>query len=94
MEEDAVTEWAEQLSGLTGEQIKHGLVEWDGDWPPSSTEFRKACLDVGKNEFGLDYIPEYHRTAPVERRIESDELKAKRKDQYETGLANLKNILK
>ena len=40
----ALTEWAEGLAGLTNEEIKTGLDRWDGDWPPSLPEFRKACL--------------------------------------------------
>lgn len=40
----AVTEWSEQLAGVTGEQVRRGLAVWDEDWPPSSPQFRKACL--------------------------------------------------
>lgn len=40
----AAAEWADGLAGLTNEQIAEGLAEWDGDWPPSLPEFRKACL--------------------------------------------------
>ena len=38
-----VTEWSEQLTGITGEQVKSGLAKWDSDWPPSCAEFRKIC---------------------------------------------------
>ena len=40
----AVQEWAEGLGGLTGQQLRRGLDMWDEDWPPSLSEFRKACL--------------------------------------------------
>jgi len=64
IEEVAVEEWRNRLSGVTGEQIKHGLESWDGDWPPSSEEFKKACNGRQTNEFGLDYIPECYRQQP------------------------------
>ena len=38
-----VGEWANQLEGVTGEQVKHGLDNWAEDWPPSSAEFAKLC---------------------------------------------------
>ena len=38
-----VTEWSEQLAGITGAQVKSGLAKWDSDWPPSCSEFRKIC---------------------------------------------------
>lgn len=60
-EDDVVTEWAERLSGLSQEQIAHGLNAWTGDWPPTSEEFRKCCLGTGKNDFGLTHVPQYHR---------------------------------
>lgn len=43
IEELAVQEWSEQLSGLTGDEIKYGLDTWKEDWPPSSVEFVKCC---------------------------------------------------
>lgn len=44
IEETAIKEWSEQLAGLTGEQIKHGLDSWLEDWPPSAPEFKKVCM--------------------------------------------------
>lgn len=47
----AVSEWAERLGGLSGEEIKYGLDNWKGRWPPSVEEFREACRpDVGLTE--------------------------------------------
>lgn len=43
----AVDEWGKVLAGVTAEQVKRGLLEWDRDWPPSALEFRKACLGKG-----------------------------------------------
>lgn len=94
LEKIAASEWGSHLFGLTGEQIKHGLETWNGDWPPSATEFRKACEGKAVNEFGLDYIPECHRIKNPERLLESDELKAHRREVGKKGVADLKTILK
>lgn len=40
----AVAEWADGLADLGAEHLRHGLASWDGDWPPSLPEFRRACL--------------------------------------------------
>ena len=37
------SEWAKELSGVTVEQVKNGLDNWDNEWPPSCVEFRKVC---------------------------------------------------
>lgn len=57
----AVAEWGEILAGLNLDQIAAGLANWNSDWPPSAHEFRKACIGAGRNEYGLDYVPEYYR---------------------------------
>jgi len=44
IEEVAVREWGKRLEGLTGEQIRHGLDAWEGEWPPTADEFRQCCL--------------------------------------------------
>jgi hypothetical protein len=83
IEEIAVNEWAEGLSGVTGEQIKRGLSEWAEAWPPSMGEFKAACTGKAKNGFGLDYVPEcYRERAPVldaSRLLSSDERDEKRR---------------
>lgn len=62
IEEIAVQEWSIGLAGLSNDDIKRGLDSWAENWPPSLPEFRAACLGKSKlNEFGLDYVPEYHR---------------------------------
>lgn len=99
IEQIAVTEWAQGLAGITGEQVKTGLELWSGDWPPCMDEFRDACLGKksGKNEFGLDYIPEYYRQRPPEldrsKLLSSDERDKKRKDAADQ-LLKLKAALK
>lgn len=76
IEEQVVDEWSRGLAGLSGDDIKRGLDSWSEPWPPSLPEFRAACLGRvgGKNEFGLDYIPEYYRAPPIStaRRLRSD----------------------
>lgn len=94
VEELAVNEWAERLGGLSGEQIKFGLDNWDGDWPPSADEFKKACLNKKTNGFGLDYIPEYHRIKNPERLLESDEVKERRKAAHAKGMTALRDVIK
>lgn len=94
IEKVAVTEWAEGLAGLSGEQIKTGLDTWDNDWPPSMPEFKNACLKKQVNEFGLNYVPEYYRENRQERLIESDELKEKRSKAGKEGIAALRGQIK
>lgn len=65
---DVASTWASGLRGVTGEQIAKGLhacCQRDDPWPPTLPEFRNACRGTGKNEFGLDYVPEYHRPQPI-----------------------------
>ena len=61
IEAEAMSEWSRVLAGLTGDQIKHGLDTWDGEWYPTAGEFRQACLGHQKNGFGLDYVPQMYR---------------------------------
>jgi hypothetical protein len=70
------------LGGLTGEQLKHGFDSWKGEWPPTAEEFRAACIGKVKNGFGLDYVPECYREAPIvdeSRLLSSDQREASRK---------------
>ena len=99
IEEVAVNEWSARLSGLTGEEIKRGLNEWSGEWPPSADEFRDACLGKksGKNEFGIDYIPECYRS--VQRTLDKSKLlssddREKRRDAVKRNISSLKDALK
>ena len=94
IEEIAVKEWAQGLSGYTPGIIKNGLEAWEEDWPPSLHEFQKACRGErsGKNEFGLDYVPEYHRGAVIVdegKLLSSDERDRRRKD----GKSKIRGIL-
>lgn len=94
-----MAEWSEGLRGMTPEQIRRGLA-WDGEWPPTLPEFRNACRGVGsgkngKNEFGLNYVPEYYRAAPVtdKRRLLSSDDRDRRRQEAVAGLGLLRQKL-
>lgn len=96
---EIAAEWSERLHGLTADQIGRGLQEWTEDWPPSSEEFRKACLGRSEkaNEFGLNYVPEYHRQGKriTDRsRLLSNDDRDRRRAGYRAGLSDLKAALK
>ena len=83
IEEAAVNEWCEQLAGIAGVQIAHGLHEWSEDWPPSSTEFRKCCLghdDKPKRQTST-YIalPHAERLEENKEMVDSERKKLKKK---------------
>lgn len=99
IEEAAVAEWSNGLSGVTGEQIKHGLDTWSEDWPPSLPEFRNACMGTkeGKNEYGMDYVPECYRqrpwTADKKKMLSNDQREANR-EKIAANIAELKRRLR
>ena len=78
--------WLSGLHDVSVQQIATGLEACRGrldPWPPSLPEFRALCLGqkLGKNEYGLDYVPEVYRTAPVRDRsrlLSSDDRDARR----------------
>ena len=43
IEDFAVSEWVRCLSGLTPEDVRHGLDNLPDDWPPTVGEFRNLC---------------------------------------------------
>lgn len=63
VEDVAVVEWSRGLAGYSGIEIKRGLDEWQGVWPPTLPEFAAACKGkiLGQNEYGLSYTPEIYR---------------------------------
>jgi len=60
--------WLQGLSGVSPDQVAHGLgvvMEIGDEWPPSLPAFRQMCkgeheIEQQKNEFGLDYTPQYY----------------------------------
>lgn len=97
---DIAKTWASGLAGISGEKIAAGLRaccdDTTGEWP-TLPWFKSKCLSSGKNEFGLDYIPEYYRQRPPEldrsKLLSSDERDKKRKDAADQ-LLKLKAALK
>jgi len=94
IEDTAVNEWSQGLSGLLGEQIKLGIDNLDSDWPPSLIAFRALCEGKQANGLGLDYKPPYHTEFKREQLIESDENKEKHRKAFSVGMSDLKSILK
>lgn len=49
--DDWCATWGEELAGITGEQIKHGLtlLGRDHSWPPTIAEFRACCESLPKH---------------------------------------------
>ena len=94
---EAAKTWASGLRGLTGEQIANGLrecINCGESWPPTLPDFVKMCKGNRVNGFGLDYTPEcYRRETRPERIIESDTLKANRKEWAKSGIAAAKEKL-
>lgn len=78
--------WLLGLSDVRPEAIRDGLeacIKSDDEWPPGVPEFRRMCLGKpkgGKNEFGLDYVPEYYRPRVTDRSrlLSSDDREARR----------------
>lgn len=36
-------EWSRELSGLSAEELKHGMANLPADYPPNATQFRVIC---------------------------------------------------
>lgn len=73
------------LSGVTGEEVKHGLDRWDGKWPPDAYEFRDACKGVKDWQLQSSAMVE-----PVKALPEPKEAKAKRRATAMSALSKLK----
>ena len=91
--------WAASLNDVTREQIVNGMraCKDSGDkWPPSIPEFVAMCKGKAINEFGIDYVPEYHREAirNPERLLSSDKRDAHRKEVAATGMADIRAAMK
>jgi hypothetical protein len=56
--EEVATEWAKVLTGLTVDDLKHGLDKWDSKYPPNVMEFRDLCRERrGNNQPRPQTIP-------------------------------------
>ena len=91
--------WGASLSDVTHEQIINGMraCKDSGEgWPPSIPKFVAMCKGSGANEFGLDYVPEYHRS-PIrspEKILSSDTRDAHRKEVSKKAMGDLRGALK
>jgi hypothetical protein len=93
IEDLAVVEWSQGLSGLSGEQIKLGIANLSEDWPPSVIAFRALCEGKRANGLGLDYAPPYHSQVKRDKTLDSDENKEKRRKAHSVGMGNIRDIL-
>jgi len=93
IEEVAVSEWSEELSGVTGDQVKVGLTNLPSNWPPTAGGFKDLCLKKGVNEYGLDYVPQMYRENRLDRLLDSDTDKEARKKSAVKGLADIRKLL-
>jgi hypothetical protein len=96
---EAARTWATGLRELTGEQIASGLhecVNCGEAWPPTLPEFVAMCKGKQTNEFGLDYVPEYHRETirNPERLLSSDARDKHRKEVAAKGMADIRAAMK
>ena len=96
---EAAKTWASGLRGLTGEQIANGLrecVDCGEAWPPTLPEFVKMCKGSSLNGFGLDYVPECYREAPIvdESRLLSSDQREAAREKGKEELQRMKDILK
>lgn len=100
---DTAKTWASALRDVTGQQIADGLracLEREDTWPPTLPEFKQLCdgkISKKINEFGLDYVPEYHRPEnrimDKSRLLSSDERDARR-EAAKGQIASLKASLR
>jgi len=58
----AIKVWTDELADFPETWIARGVKNWNGDWPPSLPEFKKACLP-SFDEVGYDIHYEAIRLA-------------------------------
>ena len=90
IEEVAVKEWGEELSGLNPEQIQNGLLNLPVVWPPNAQEFRVLC--VGEPEPAR--LDSSHRETRKSRLIESDDRKEEKKNIAKSAVDEMRLKLK
>ncbi|HEC73140.1 MAG TPA: hypothetical protein ENI26_02070 [Methylophaga aminisulfidivorans] len=66
--------WAEQLAGLTGEQIQNGLKNLPKDFPPTPMQFKDLC--IGQNEHNTKAYKPFDRSKALE--LKADKEKARK----------------
>ncbi len=71
IEELAVSEWAQILTGITGEQIKTGLANLDSEWPPTAQGFRDLCVSKSATASFKPFAPALPRPEVEPEYVES-----------------------
>jgi hypothetical protein len=66
----AMDTWAEELAGLTGEQIKNGLNNLPEDYPPTPKQFKKLC--IGMNEHNTKAYKPFDRSKALELKADKE----------------------
>ena len=90
-ERDEDGTWRRVLSGLVGEQIAKGLrgcIESGSEWPPSAPEFRRMCLGLRVDTSDGGSIA--NSMPPHRAMLESDEVKARRKELGRKAFAEMR----
>lgn len=95
---EAAKTWATGLRGLAGEQVANGLhacIDSGEAWPPTLPEFVEMCKGKAVDEFGLGYVPEYHRKPETnpERILSSGARDQHRKEVSKKAVADLRAAL-
>lgn len=93
IEEIVVAEWARKVTGLSEDEICFGLDNWTDPWPPSADEFVAACKKKARNDFGLDYYPEYYRQLRENKVLENEQTRVAQKKIAIIHLAKMKEAL-
>ena len=95
---DVAKTWASALQGLTGEQLAEGLrgcVNRADPWPPSAPEFVGLCKKTGRNEHGLNYIPQHLRVPILDRSsLLSSDVRDEQRKSFRENLHKLANNLR
>ena len=96
---EAAKTWASGLRGVSGNQVANGLrecVDCGEAWPPTLPEFVLMCKGIIKNRFGLTYVPECYRDAPIvdeSKLLSSDQVK-KSRESGRSELDKMREVLR
>lgn len=81
--------WAKALAGFGPEDLArglHGCLDREDGWPPTLPEFRALCREPQPTA-------PYHVPFPHRARLESDELKARRRSAAQRALGEIRTHL-
>jgi len=90
----AVKVWTDELSDFPESWVARGVKKWNGDWPPSLPEFKKACLP-SFDEIGYDIHNEAIRMAAGDsynfKRMPADRANIAYKNAYSELVLDMQN---